>query len=132
MKRLDNRPKTLMVTFAEGTYNDHDEALRQWLLFNGSESATLTKHPSKQDAALVAFPERYFGENFMSAASSPNFPLAGKADISWYTESAANGSQDVKMDVTPETNDAPMAESIVEDTTRDMDAYDVADDDRWG
>ncbi|KAF2161093.1 hypothetical protein M409DRAFT_59364 [Zasmidium cellare ATCC 36951] len=125
--RLDNRPKTVAVTFSEGTYNDHDEALRQWLLFNGSESATLTKHPHKQAAALVAFPERYLGENFMNAASSSNFPLAGKAELSWYTESA-NGSQDVKMEVTPDTNEAPAGED--QSNVREMD--DIADDDHWG
>lgn len=124
--RLDNRPKTVAVTFAEGTYADHDEALRQWLLFNGSESATLTKHPTKQEAALVAFPERYLGENFMAAASSPTFPLAGKVEMSWYAESA-NGSQDVKMETESETFEAQTGED--QNNANDMD--DIADDDRW-
>lgn len=125
--RLDNRPKTVAVSFSEGTYSDHDEALRQWLLFNGSESATLTKHPNKQDAALVAFPERYLGENFMNAASSPTFPLAGKVELSWYTE-PANGNQDVKMDVAPETSEPQAGED--QSNAREMD--DIADDDHWG
>ncbi|KAK4506092.1 hypothetical protein PRZ48_004057 [Zasmidium cellare] len=125
--RLDNRPKTVAVSFSEGTYSDHDEALRQWLLFNGSESATLTRHPNKQDAALVAFPERYLGENFMNAASLPTFPLAGKVELSWYTE-VANGNQDVKMDVAPEASEAQAGED--QSNSREMD--DIADDDHWG
>lgn len=127
--RLDNRPKTVALTFAEGTYGDHEESLRQWLLFNGSESATLTKHPNRQDAALVNFPERYLGENLMAAAHSPKFPLAGKAELSWYVE-PANGAQEVKAEVPPETNDAQMEDEPA--PSRDIDAYDVADEDRWG
>ncbi|CZT19010.1 uncharacterized protein RCC_04855 [Ramularia collo-cygni] len=124
--RLDNRPKAVSVTFSEGGYEDHDEALRQWLLFNSGESTILSKHPDKQNAALIEFAERYRAENFMAAASTPDFPLAGKMEeLVWHkpTAAAGNDSLDVKMAGTEIKEDEAPAREDVDD--RD-------DEDRWG
>lgn len=124
--RLDNRPKAVSVSFSEGGYEDHDEALRQWLLFNAGESTTLAKHPDKQSAALVEFEQRYQAENFMAAASGPDFPLASKIEeLVWYKAAAANDaeSRDVKMAGTEiKEEDAPAREDV----------DDRDDEDRWG
>lgn len=121
--RLDNRPKAVSVSFGEGGYEDHDEALRQWLLFNSGESTTLTKHPDKQNAALVEFDQRYLAENFMAAASASEFPLAGKIEeLVWYKAAAAGDTDmpDVKVEVKEE--EVPAREDV----------DDRDDDDRWG
>ncbi|KAK3075381.1 hypothetical protein LTR53_001386, partial [Teratosphaeriaceae sp. CCFEE 6253] len=88
---LDNRPKTITVTFAEGRYREHEEALRQYLMFNGLETATLAKHPGRDDAVLVTFQQRYEAENVMAAVVYSG-PLAatdlpkqlGKVGLAWY------------------------------------------------
>jgi RNA-binding protein 26 len=82
--RLDNRPKTVAVTFAAGSYEDHNEAIRQFLLFNSLDSAAVTKHPERDDTALLAFNQRYEGEIFMSALTNSELPHAGKVELSWY------------------------------------------------
>lgn len=126
--RLDNRPKAITVSFKDGGYEDHDEALRQWLLFNAGESTTLNKHPSKQNAALVEFDQRFQAENFMAAASAPAFPLAGKIEeISWQKPATTgeNDQADVTMAGTKE-EEAP-ARYDVDDRDDDRD-----DEDRWG
>lgn len=131
VKRLDNRSKTVAVTFSSGAFEDHDEELRQWLLFNGPETASINKHPSRKDVALVAFAERYMGENFMATASSPNFPFAGRIELSWYRAESTNGASDndVKME-------APPGQVVEIMTHAKEDVYDVADDDdardHWG
>lgn len=141
VKRLDNRPKTVCVTFTEGTYGDHQEALRSWLLFNGIESASLDKHPVRGNAALVAFPERYQAENLMATTTTPDFPLAGKSELSWYkSETPTDGILDshINTDVSAELergdDDVRFSGDPEEpQSSRDLDAYDVADeDDRWG
>ena len=134
--RLDNRPKTVSVSFLEGTYEDYEETLRNFLLFNSpaGESASLTPHPSRKDAALVAFPERYLGENFMVAAIAPDFPLNGKVEMSWHKGPVVNGTQhtDGAMDVSADHKVA-QGENVEPPPTADMDVYDVVDDDdRWG
>ncbi|CAK3977239.1 ccch zinc finger and rrm domain-containing [Lecanosticta acicola] len=126
--RLDNRPKTVSIVFHEGTYEDNEGALRPWLLFNESESATLTKHPSRQDTALLAFQQRYLAEQFMTAAAEPGFPLVGKVELSWYK---ADNNSAVLQDDAPNVDAAPEV-SIEETNGREADAWDVAeDDDRW-
>jgi RNA-binding protein 26 len=133
VKRLDNRPRTVSIVFPSGSYDQHDEALRQYLLLsNNLEHAELSKHPERSDAALLAFEERYRAENFMAAAgASSGIPHIGSVDLSWQpnppitiTNGATGGEaqEDYKMDVSEPA--APAAES--------MDAFDVADDDdRW-
>ncbi|KAK5112370.1 hypothetical protein LTR62_004333 [Meristemomyces frigidus] len=80
---LDNRPKTIAVTFAEGEYSNHEEALRQHLTFNGMDSAVLMAHPSQEHTALIAFQQRYEGENFM--ATAPSFKQQiGQSTFAWY------------------------------------------------
>lgn len=139
VKRLDNRPKTVCVAFNEGTYEDHQESLRSWLLFNSSESATLNKHPDRPDAALIVFPERYHGENFMAAAASgaADFPLAGKVELSWHSGPALmNGHHDLdlKMSVpSSDTNEPQAHDDTQEEPRQTREDLDVAeDDDRWG
>lgn len=133
VKRLDNRPRTVAIVFPSGTYDQHDEALRQYLLLsNNLEHAELSKHPERSDAAVLAFEERYRAENFMAAAgASSGIPHVGQVELSWQPNppvTVSNGShgnegqEDYKMDVSEPA--APAAES--------MDAFDVADDDdRW-
>ncbi len=96
--RLDNRPKTVAVTFSDGLYNTHEEALRQFLLFNNLDSASLTNHPDRDDTALVTFGQRFEGENFMAAASNSELLHIGKVELSWYRPddkaTATNGHHD--------------------------------------
>ena len=82
--RLDNRPKTVAVMFATGTYDDQVEALRQFLLFNSMDTATISKHPEREDSALVSFQQRFEGESFASAAVNSELPHIGKVEMSWY------------------------------------------------
>lgn len=85
VRRLDNRPKTLAVHFAnEKPYDANDEALRQFLLFNSMDAATVSQHPEQSDTALVLFDQRYQGENFLRIAGA-QIPHAGKVVVSWYT-----------------------------------------------
>ncbi|EME86639.1 uncharacterized protein MYCFIDRAFT_77525 [Pseudocercospora fijiensis CIRAD86] len=133
VKRLDNRPKTICVAFTEGTYDEHEEALRSWLLVHASETTAMSKHPSRQDAALIAFEERYLGENFHASVASPSFPLSGKVELSWYAApnaSITNGtSTDVQMEHASDSNDMHGREDEQHDA-RDLDVAD--EDDRWG
>ena len=110
VKRLDNRPRTVAIVFPSGTYDQHDEALRQYLLLsNNLEHAELSKHPERSDAALLAFEERYRAENFMAAAgASSGIPHIGQVELSWQPNppvviaNNANGNEaqdDYKMDV---------------------------------
>jgi hypothetical protein len=136
VKRLDNRPKTVSITFTNGNYEDHDEALRQHLLFNSSENATLTQHPTRQDVALLTFPERYLGEIFMKSAATPDFPLAGKVELAWHKSDTSDTSFE---DVAAKADHAVAQESSKNGdaaptiaASKDVD-YDVAaDDDLWG
>ena len=115
--RLDNRPKTIAVTFAEGSYSTHEEALRQFLLFNNLDSANLSKHPDRDDTALIAFNQRFEGENFMAQATNSELTHIGKVDISWYKaeEKAANGEHELdgstgQAETTEPQDDFQMAE----------------------
>ena len=131
--RLDNRPKTVAVKFAEGSYDTHDEALRQFLLFNSLYSAALAKHPETQDTALITFSQRYEGENFMAAARNSELPHIGRVEMSWSKpedkSAAANGDQSMgeRLCLT-EAPDQGVSDS------REAESYDVAEEedlDRW-
>ncbi|KAF1827429.1 uncharacterized protein K489DRAFT_16498 [Dissoconium aciculare CBS 342.82] len=135
VKRLDNRPKIVAISFIDGNYEDHDEALRQYLLFSSTENVTLTQHPSRPNVALLAFTERYLGEIFMKAATAPDFPLAGKIELAWHkpetddtlTEDAANNNELTSQEPGKNGDAAPTGA-----TAKEVD-YDVAaDDDLWG
>ncbi|KAK5116546.1 hypothetical protein LTR85_009171 [Meristemomyces frigidus] len=148
---LDFRPKTVCVAFVDGGYEEHEEALRQYLMFNGLESATLSKHPSRSDAALVAFQQRYEGENFMAAAEGLG-PLAasdlpkqlGRVELAWHTgerpsaaaatPAATNGhhasDDDAKMEIAETIEPQTVKQEREEEAPRDMDTYDD-DMDRW-
>lgn len=145
---LDFRPKTVSVTFADGAYEEHEEALRQYLMFNGLETATLGKHPARNDAALVAFQQRYEGENFMAAAAGLG-PLAasdllnqlGRVELAWHAGGekpalSANGhpaSDDFTITTEVAETVEPQAlkqQEREEEAPRDVDTYDD-DMDRW-
>jgi len=102
------------------------------------DSATLSKHPDREDAVLLAFPQRYEGENFMSAAGNSDIPHIGKVELSWYTagDKAAvttNGHHPADADGKVEMTDARHTAREEERPVRDMDTYDEADDfDRLG
>ena len=117
------------MVFKEGTFEEHEEALRQWILFNGSDTHDLSKHPTQSNAAVVTCTERYIAENFVAMARMPDFQLAGKVDVSWYKpEVPANTEAEVKVDGLTTSDDAPDPEERV-----DMrDDFDTAEDDtRW-
>ena len=128
--RLDNRPKTVAVTFPDGSYNTHEEALRQFLLFNNLDSATLTNHPDRDDTALVAFNQRFEGENFMAAATNSELLHIGKVELAWYkpdnNAAATNGTHD---------SDTKMAQTeTTEQPSRENENYEMAEDenlDHW-
>jgi len=128
--RLDNRPKTVAVTFADGTFDSHDEAIRQYLLFSSLDSAALSEHPERDDIALIAFNERYEGEMFMAAASRSELPHVGKVELSWYKPDTAatipRGSHEANHDkvVIHQASEPPSPEMLASEA-----AYDVADED---
>lgn len=110
--RLDNRPKTISITFLNGSsYEANEEAMRQYLLFNSMESATLSRHPEREDAALVTFGQRYEGENFLVAVRGGGGEMGhvGRVELGWWTAATAppaasplrpaNGEQGTAMDV---------------------------------
>ncbi|KAK0250836.1 hypothetical protein LTS16_014643 [Friedmanniomyces endolithicus] len=121
----------------DGQYQE--ETLRQYLMFNGLESATLTKHPGCDDAALVAFQQRFEAENFMAAAvydgplAASDFPgQVGKTTLAWYKGEedapSATGNGSTEHD-SAKLADAETAGTFVEYTPtpreeRDMDTYD--------
>lgn len=134
--RLDNRPKTVAVSFSSGTYDEYDEAIRQFLLFNSLDSATISKHPGQDDMALVAFNQRYEGENFMAAIANSELPHVGKVELSWYK---ADSKPHETTNGAPETDES----KVVINDVSDKPSSDVAeaemvfdtveeDLDRWG
>ena len=130
---LDNRPKTVVVSFLDGEpYEAHEEALRQYLMFNSLETAQLSRHPERGEGALVTFTQRYEGENFMAALIELRRQIGG-VELGWY---AANG-KGVGIVVNGEdARKESKAKSVVEpeakeEMARDMDTYDD-DMDRWG
>ncbi|KAK6002180.1 hypothetical protein QM012_001818 [Aureobasidium pullulans] len=132
VRRLDNRPRTVAVVFPNNEQMDSqkDEALRQYLLFSDlMESTQISPHPSRSDAAMLAFSERYQAEKFLNHGS--DIPHLGKVELSWmanpapstpaaFTQTAPEASKDVSMD---EPQDLGPPRPAAE-----MD-YDVADDD---
>lgn len=132
VKRLDNRPRTISMIFPEGTFDQHAEALRQYLLLsNHLDFANLSRHPDRADTALIAFDQRYRAENFMAAAAS-GLPHVGQVVLAWQanapaaaTAAAANGNASLENASQIDTSESPaLGESAP--------AFDVADeDDRW-
>lgn len=133
VRRLDNRPKTIAVTFVnDKSYDTNDEALRQYLLFNSMETSSITKHADKENTALVTFNQRYEGENFMRAAAA-GIPHAGKVEAFWHsgpavvkTGPAANGDQSEhwngKFEVGSDAGDREMYDNE-EREEQDLDRY---------
>ena len=139
VKRLDNRPKAVSLTFLDGNYEDHDEELRQWLLFNSSEAASLTQHPTQKNVAVLSFPERYLGEVFMQAASAADFPMAGKFELAWYRPETSNSTESEvqssgkEQSLPAESQTKEVGSSVGASVAAKDVNYDVAvDDDLWG
>ena len=132
--RLDNRPKTVCIAFKDGHYDDHDEALRQYLMLSSMDTATLSKHPGRDDAALVAFPQRYEGENLIAAVARSVVPHIGKVELAWYAPHsrtvAASDDDDSSSDIDIKTELAQPHPAARQDdeALRDMDTYDETDD----
>ncbi|GAB7337002.1 hypothetical protein MBLNU457_g2417t2 [Dothideomycetes sp. NU457] len=141
--RLDNRPKALAVVFpnSEDFNEAKDEALKQYLLFSDlMESASISTHPDRKDAAIVAFKERYKAEQFLASAGR-EIPHIGKCELSWVPNNQLSGAAaaTVAGNSTPasSTTETGFAEPDMEmDDERQQlgrgGEYDVADDDdRW-
>ena len=158
--RLDNRPKALAVVFpnSEDFNEGKDEALKQYLLFvshllvNLSQSQTLTNvqsdlmesasistHPDRKDAAIVAFKERYKAEQFLLTAGK-EIPHIGKCELNWVPNNQLSGTAAATVAGTPASsatdNSNGEADMEMEDERqqrgRGDNDYDVADDDdRW-
>ncbi|KAK8207037.1 CCCH zinc finger and RRM domain-containing protein [Phyllosticta capitalensis] len=83
VKRLDNRPKRVVVKIGEGDEEwtgEKDEALRSHL-FNNFEFESVEPFPDAKNAQVVAFKERYVAENFMHQTAS--IPSIGAVSLSW-------------------------------------------------
>lgn len=134
--RLDNRPKTVMAIFLDGSsYNDNEEALRSYFLLGDMEHVVLAQHPERADGALVAFQQRYEGDNFMAAVSVGAVPQMGRVELSWFAEPAAmhavngHGEKDVKAE------NVDQQFQVGEPTDENGEVDNAAEDDdldRWG
>ncbi|KAF2221020.1 hypothetical protein BDZ85DRAFT_320993 [Elsinoe ampelina] len=87
VKRLDNRPRGFSVVFEQGKkYEDMQEGLRQYLLFSDQiQSARVSPHPGREDAALLVYTERYKAEMFLAAVQQSKNQLThvGKVEVAW-------------------------------------------------
>ena len=96
------------------------------------EFTHISPHPSRSDAAMLAFSERYQAEKFLNHGS--DIPHLGKVELSWMANPApttpatatftpTEASKDINMD---EAQDA--GQQRPQAPAAEMD-YDVADDD---
>lgn len=131
VKKIDNRPKVVSVVFQEGEYEAHEEVLRQHLLF-GHETANLSKHPDRHDAALVKFEQRFEAENFIAGARTSEALNGGKAELTWYRTDeikpgTVNGGVEAR-DVTMESSEGIAAQpQSAAHEVRDLDTYNEDD-----
>lgn len=110
------------------------------------ESAQISSHPDRKDAAVVNFTERYKAEQFITNAR--NIPHVGKVELAWmnnasqtqsFTPSFDNsqadvvdGSSDHAVDQFGSANPGGGKDVRMEEVSRGEMDYDVADDDdRW-
>ncbi|OQN96470.1 hypothetical protein B0A48_17526 [Cryoendolithus antarcticus] len=131
VKRLDNRPRTISITFPDDAFDQHDEALKQYLLLsNHRDFANLSRHPDRADAALLVFEERYRAENFMAAAAS-GIPHIGQVALAWQANPPAAKIESANGEVTSDEA-SKMDMSDPAGLPETAQAFDVADeDDRW-
>ncbi|OQO07243.1 hypothetical protein B0A48_07813 [Cryoendolithus antarcticus] len=131
VKRLDNRPRTISITFLDGAFDQHDEALKQYLLLsNHLDFANLSRHPDRADAALLVFEERYRAENFMAAAAS-GVPHIGQVALAWQANPPAAKIESANVDA-PSDEASRMDMSDPAGMPETAQAFDVDDgDDRW-
>ncbi|QIX00750.1 hypothetical protein AMS68_006267 [Peltaster fructicola] len=133
VKRLDNRPRTLSVRFPTGTFVQYDEAMRQYLLFSDNlEHAVLSKHPDREDAAMVAFEERYRAENFKAATAS-GIPNIGAVEVSWMTNPANTNGTTAGVKVVAQDTPVVMADAPIAEGEGEYEEADMADmnEDSW-
>lgn len=98
------------------------------------ETANVSPHPDRKDAAVVAFQERYLAENFMNRAKE--IPHIGKVELAWAaapvssTPSSFTAASFGNGNGNGSAMDTSM-EEVIDAGRADVD-YDVADDDdRW-
>lgn len=105
------------------------------------ESASISTHPDRKDAAIVAFKERYKAEQFLATAAR-EIPHIGKCELSWVPNNQLSGAAaaTVAGNVTPassttETGNFEQPDMDMDDERQQLGRggeYDVADDDdRW-
>ena len=103
-------------------------------MLNSLETAQLSRHPERSDSALVAFLQRYEGENFLATAFEMRKQL-GELELGWY----AGDGKAVVEHVVKDGNDIDIEEVKIkimaepeakEEVATDMDTYDD-DMDRW-
>ena len=97
------------------------------------ESTQITPHPSRSDAAMLSFSERYQAEKFLNHGS--DIPHLGKVELSWMANPIAAStpaastqpeiSKDINMDEAQDVGQKPQQQQAA---AAEMD-YDVADDD---
>ena len=127
---LDNRPRSVTVRSLDGVYDDFADPLREYLLLDGKDSASLERHPERKDAAIVRFEERYEAEGLMSAAGQPHLAHLGRIELSWYVPEAEVSAPEGKVeDVKMVDAVAVKYEQPEEQAAGDMDTYDADADD---
>jgi hypothetical protein len=99
------------------------------------ESTQISAHPSRTDAAMLAFSERFQAEQFLNHGSE--IPHIGKVELSWmpnpvtspFSAAATDTSKDTNMDESMDVGGGASAAAAARPAaTAEMD-YDVADDD---
>ncbi|KAK7539325.1 CCCH zinc finger and RRM domain-containing protein [Phyllosticta citribraziliensis] len=122
VKRLDNRPKRVVVKIGEGDgewTGERDEALRSHL-FNNFDFESVEPYPDAKNAQVVAFKERYVAENFMHQTSS--IPSIGPVTLSW----APNPP--ISLLPPSESSSSVPAESLPSTAAKPLDPSSTADD----
>ncbi|KAL9084158.1 MAG: hypothetical protein Q9165_008206 [Trypethelium subeluteriae] len=154
VKRLDNRPRSVAIAVpAQEWDGEKDEALRQYLIFSGTEFESLESHPDREDAHIVVFKERWLAEKFFTSTTS--IPHIGAVELSWVPNAQLPTTAVMSSTQLPSAQhtagpdfDTTMSEDLVANLRDGADAaesndgaevsigggidYDVADgDDRW-
>ena len=108
------------------------------------ESATISPHPSRSDAAVIAFTERYKAEHFLASAGASEIPHLGKCEITWLPNAQvpagaaavvaekvqSNGHGNGNGNGEDDGGDSRMDDGGRREVEHDVDVADD-DDDRW-
>ncbi|KAK7518056.1 CCCH zinc finger and RRM domain-containing protein [Phyllosticta citriasiana] len=109
VKRLDNRPKRVVVKIGDGDgewTGERDEALRSHL-FNNFDFESVEPYPDAKNAQVVAFKERYVAENFMHQTT--NIPSIGPVTLSWAPNPPISLSPSLPDPTFPSSTSTPAA-----------------------